>query len=672
MHIVPLYVEQVFPDRNVRVLGMPYLGGASLARLLETLVGVPVAERTGKHVLRALEQCAPALRPELPVTSPFRNYFAQATFVEAICWIGACVADALQYAHDRGLVHLDVKPSNILIAADGQPMLLDFHLACGPVAPGQPIPDRLGGTLGFLSPEQEDAMDAIRAGKPVPRPVDGRSDIFSLGLVLDRALGGGDGQDSTRRPAQACRNPRVSTGLADIVRKCLVPDPQDRYPDAAALAADLRRHLSDLPLRGVANRSPIERWRKWRRRSPGALTRRLAGVGAGLALVLAVALAFVLLQQRGSQIDAALEEARQHLAGNRHAEALLSLKRGAALAGRLPSFGTREQALDDLQTHALRARSVAELHALVNLYRFRFGITPPEPGEAQALSVRGRAIWDSRGRIIRPASADRASADQVRADLIDLATILADLCAHRRAAATAPSGRAEAVQILRAAVAEFGPTAALTRELRHHAAESSAGDPATAAIPPPRTAWEHYDLGRSYLRSGEYPLALGEFERAIEIRPEEFWPHFYHGICCYKLGRHGDAVSSLSTAIALAPRTAECYYNRALAYQALGRSEDAIRDDTRALELDARFTDAALNRAILHFRAGRHSGALADLARARATAASASALGRIAYNEALVHRARKDWRAAQASVKEAIALGDADARRLAIELGAPW
>jgi serine/threonine protein kinase/Flp pilus assembly protein TadD len=681
MHIVPLYVEQVFPERSIRVLGMPYLGGASLARLLEALARLPVAERTGQHLLDALDDAAPLLRPELRATGPFRNYFAQATFVQAICWIGACLADALQYAHERGLVHLDVKPSNILIAADGQPMLLDFHLAQGPVTPDQPLPERLGGTPGFLSPEQREAMEAVRVGRPLVQPVDGRSDVYSLGLLLYRALvgegedRGGVGEDSHSPPhrALAACNPAVSIGLSDIVQKCLALDPNDRYQDAAALAADLRRHLGDLPLRGVVNRSPIERWRKWRRRSPGALSRRLIALGAALSLMLAALLGLALFDQRGRQIDAALAEARQHLAAQRYPEALLVVERGEALAGQLPALGARRQELDALKRQALRGKNIGELHELVNLLRFRFGITPPEPDEARALYRRGRAVWDARGWITHwpgvPRHADPASSDQVRADLVDLATILADLCVHGAGAA---ADQAEALRILSAAEAEFGPAPALRRDLAQHARELGVGlgraDPAPAAIPAPHTAWEHYDLGRSYLRSGDYALAVAEFQRAIETRPEEFWPYYYHGICSYKLGRHADAVASLGTAIALSPQTAACYYNRALAYQALGRDGEAIRDDERALELDSGFTDAALNRAVLLFRAGRHADALADLARARATALSAPALGRIAYNMALVHIARKDLTAARASLREAMAHGDDAARRLALEL----
>src|SRR5207244_4507306 len=122
--------------------------------------------------------------------SPVRQILAQLSHTRAICWIGSCLADALEYAHERGLVHLDLKPSNVLLAADGQPMLLDFHLAQQPLYPDGPAPTWLGGTPAYMSPEQKAAIAAMRERRSVVTPVDGRSDIYSLGVLLHEALGG--------------------------------------------------------------------------------------------------------------------------------------------------------------------------------------------------------------------------------------------------------------------------------------------------------------------------------------------------------------------------------------------------------------------------------------------------------------------------------------------------
>src|SRR5262245_59343619 len=176
-HIIPLYGVHDLPTRNLRALCQPYLGGATLARLLEWLRPVPAAHRTGRSLVDALDRAGEGTPIQLPHRGGPREALARASYAETIAWVGACLADGLHYAHERGLVHLDLKPGNVLLAADGQPLLLDFHLALHPLAAGQAAPEGFGGTPEYMSPEQGRACDSARQGRPVPDAVDGRSDL---------------------------------------------------------------------------------------------------------------------------------------------------------------------------------------------------------------------------------------------------------------------------------------------------------------------------------------------------------------------------------------------------------------------------------------------------------------------------------------------------------------
>ena len=126
----------------------------------------------------------------VPNQGPARQFLSRASYVQTVCWIGACLADALRFAHERGLVHLDLKPSNILLAADGTPMLLDFHLSQPPIRPNEAGSRWLGGTPKYMSPEQRVAMMEIHEHRAITVAVDGRSDIYSLGVILYEMLGG--------------------------------------------------------------------------------------------------------------------------------------------------------------------------------------------------------------------------------------------------------------------------------------------------------------------------------------------------------------------------------------------------------------------------------------------------------------------------------------------------
>ena len=325
-HIIPLFSEHAFPERGLRALCMPYLGGTSLARILEVLAEVPPANRRGQHILDVLDRIE-AVRPEpMQPDGPYRRYLQQTSYVQAICWIGACLADALHEAHARGLVHMDVKPSNVLITADGLPMLLDFHLARKPIPSSERFPDRIGGTRGWMAPEHGAALEAVGLGQPVPAPVDSRADIYALGLLLREALGGPSlghrGQDG---PPLRRRNPTVSAGLEALVEKCLAERPSGRYGDAAVLADDLRRHINDRPLRGVPNRL-TERLHKWQKRNPAGPL----GAALGFVLVLVGTVVVLFYLQRDRELHTALDDGRVFCDSGRYSDAVHSLSRGVA------------------------------------------------------------------------------------------------------------------------------------------------------------------------------------------------------------------------------------------------------------------------------------------------------------------------------------------------------
>ena len=300
---------------------MPYLGGASLAADPRPAEGSPPARRTGSQLLEALDQ----VQARLPVVAPRARDRSGATsrrspYVEAICWIGACLADGLQYAHDRDLVHMDIKPSNVLLAGDGQPMLLDFHLARGPIVAGDAATRLDGRYAGIHGPRagRGDGRRARRTGRSTS-PWTAAPTSTRWACCCTRRLGGirpsreTPGGGSAAPPA-AIRGSRWGSPISST--NACGADPRDRYTDAAALAADLRRHLDDLPLRGVANRSPVERLRKWRRRRPyGAAADLVFLVVAAARRYRGVGLLSAAYRQRVDEVEAALASGRASLDG---------------------------------------------------------------------------------------------------------------------------------------------------------------------------------------------------------------------------------------------------------------------------------------------------------------------------------------------------------------------
>lgn len=197
----------------------------------------------------------------------------------------AAAADALDYAHRHGVIHRDVKPSNILLDGDGRPHLMDFGLAKRDLDETPVTLDgQFLGTPAYVSPEQ---------ARGESHDVDGRTDVYSLGVILYELLTGerpfrGNRQmlllqvlyDEPRPPRQL--NDKIPRDLETICVKSMAKTPARRYATAGELADDLRRFLRGEPIRARPV-GRLERLWRWSRRNP---------VAAGLLLAMSLNSAF--------------------------------------------------------------------------------------------------------------------------------------------------------------------------------------------------------------------------------------------------------------------------------------------------------------------------------------------------------------------------------------------
>jgi len=184
------------------------------------------------------------------------------------------IAEALDHAHERGVVHRDLKPSNIMIDEQSEPYLTDFGLAKRDTGELTMTADgQILGTPAYMSPEQA-------AG--AAHHVDRRTDVYSLGVVLFELLTGelpfrGSAQMQIHQrltehpPSPRSLNRLLPLDLATICLKCIQRDPNHRYHSAAALVADLNRFSAGKPIRARPI-SRIERTIRWTQRHPWPAT----------------------------------------------------------------------------------------------------------------------------------------------------------------------------------------------------------------------------------------------------------------------------------------------------------------------------------------------------------------------------------------------------------------
>jgi WD40 repeat protein len=275
-HIVPIY--EVGEHEGQHYFSMKLIEGESLAQAISRKGAEPAEpEKAGATSLRSLRLCARLMEQ---------------------------VARAVHYAHQRGILHRDLKPGNILVDGAGQPHITDFGLAKRLEGDrGLTQSGAIVGTPSYMAPEQARAEKGLTTA----------ADVYALGAILYELLTG-------RPPFQAATpldtvfqvlerepqrprtlNPRVDRDLETICLKCLDKDALRRYGTAEALAEDLERWLAGDPIQA----RQVSRWQrtlKWVRRKPAAAA--LVGVSAAAVVLLVAVVAWFLtiLYQRNRDL----------------------------------------------------------------------------------------------------------------------------------------------------------------------------------------------------------------------------------------------------------------------------------------------------------------------------------------------------------------------------------
>jgi tetratricopeptide (TPR) repeat protein len=251
-------------------------------------------------------------RPIAALTTEFARDLKH--FFRRAAEIGIQIAEGLEHAHAHGILHRDVKPANILLDNDGKAWITDFGLARISTDPNVTVSGDLLGTLRYMSPEQA-------SGQSNSRPVDHRTDIYSLGVTLYELLAARPAFTGTNReevlhqviheqpPSLRRARPGIPNELEIIVQKAMEKDPADRYVSAQELADDLGRFLADEPIRA---RRPglLSQATKWARRH-----RTVVNSAAAMLVISVIGLATstILLSRKQAEVIAQRNRAENNL-----------------------------------------------------------------------------------------------------------------------------------------------------------------------------------------------------------------------------------------------------------------------------------------------------------------------------------------------------------------------
>jgi serine/threonine protein kinase/Tfp pilus assembly protein PilF len=529
---------------------------------------------------------------------------ARAYFRRVAEWI-ADVADALHYAHDRGVIHRDIKPSNLLVATDGRLMISDFGLARAQGMETMTADRALLGTARYMSPEQVSTC----AGS-----LDRRTDIYSLGATLYELLAqrslfaAADDREIldwvlNRDPPPPHRFVQhVPRDLETICLKAIEKQRDVRYSSAKEMADDLRRWLLDLPI--TARRPPMTT------RVAGFVRRRKGIVMSAAAIgILALGTGVFYVQSKHWYGTAVSAQARVE---SQDVQLALLASNDEFSRGRYEAAWAKLEGLPDDHPDAVR----------VELARARIRQMQDRIDEAIELVERtlerepnSSSAHFTLAQLYRDAGRDP---DQVafhaqRA----LESMPTDSARAYRLQASSETNLGRAIELLHKAIAldpaAIGAVLSRCQAYRDLGDdEAMLADAERAVAMRPHWSWGHGYKGQALLFLKRPREAIGPCDRAVELDPGNAVWWLNRAMVKNDLGAYKAALADVSKAIELDATDARFLAVRARAYAGLGQIELALRDCAQALRERPRDVELLKERALHWFNSGRYEEAIAD------------------------------------------------------------
>ncbi|WP_422927948.1 protein kinase domain-containing protein [Singulisphaera sp. PoT] len=596
----------------------------------------------GASTVAAAPESGPALAKVEPhhgsSSDPHRPY------LRSVAHLGIQVADALEYAAGQGILHRDVKPSNLLLDRFGTVWLTDFGLAKATGTQDLTHTGDLFGTLRYMAPERFQGRSDIR------------SDVYALGLTLYELLALRPAFDD-RGQAQLVRHitldepPKLDAlhlnlprDLITIVHKATAKDPGDRYQTPGALAEDLRRFLEDRPILARRLNLAEQAWR-WSRRSPAAAAL------AALLLVLAGMAVVAMVRAQQERLELAERQARLRLAIVAAIEQAGILRNKGLWAEASTVLSHAELRLDDAREGELEQSlkfARAELDLVTELEKnrmdHRIGIFGQKSVRESVAKTYGEAFDKAGFGVAVPgqefAVASRIDQSKVKDALVaaldDWAFVTSDRTLRERLLRVAQlsdkgnkwSGRArdpanwgnrEALEELARDIPEdHYPSPQLLSTLGVLLQEAGGNpEPLLRAAQQRRPAdfWLNFELGM-LLRSTKPREAVGYARAALVARPESGMVHNLLGMALWADRRPGEAKLAFQDAIRLDSETAAPYANLGAILTNEGRLQEALDACKEAVKLDPRGAIGFENLGNVYANLGRPDEALAAFRKA--------------------------------------------------------